>query len=119
MAATSTSDAMETQVSARVATALDEALDTFRYQHEYPPTEAQVIRTAVSEFLDGDSRPGGETFVPDEARERQITVKLTDELLTELDAFRNEQPFAPSRSEVVRRAVASYLAAALDEPLPA
>jgi len=118
MATTASSSLMTTQVSARVTDELDRALETYRLQHEYPPDEAEVIRVALRQYLDG-GLAGGDVAAPDGPRDDQVTAALDDSLTAALDEFIETQAFPPSRSEVIRRALAEFLSSELDQPLPA
>lgn len=44
----------------------------------------------------------------------QITVRLDDDLETELEQYRDQHEFKPDKSEVVRAALREYLATRLD-----
>lgn len=44
----------------------------------------------------------------------QITVRLDDDLETELEQYRDQHEFKPDKSEVVRAALREYLVTRLD-----
>jgi Arc/MetJ-type ribon-helix-helix transcriptional regulator len=52
MASSATATSMSDQINARINDDLNDALEEFRLQHQFPPDRADVVRMALKEYLE-------------------------------------------------------------------